>query len=407
MTVIPASCPQCGAQYQLTSEHLAVANGKVRCGVCNTVFQAVTPPVAPQQAQPTPAQAPVRKPAPTAPKSQFVNEDDDLMLSDELDNVDEAGALFNDAPEERSKIKTSEFSNEFANFSGDDSDSFGSSDEFDDDFSSDSPRIKAKSDELHADEEDEWVSKLLEEEGIDADEVIKRPEKVEKSESSKDSPRKALGSSIDDFDFDLDGLDGAPLSLSSEEQEAYGFGESETKEGMIRNIKPEPLVLQLLHKTSLLSNIGLGILAFLATVGIAFQLFYFQKDTLSRDPSWHGFYDKTCGILGCNLPSQFSITDIQATNLTVKSHPHYRESLLVDALIINRAGILQPFPNIELFFTDTSQKVVAARQFKPAEYLRGELAETSLMPSKQSIHIALEINDPGTDATGYFIKLSY
>ena len=385
MTVIPANCPQCGAQYQLTPEHLAVANGKVRCGVCNTVFQAAPP------SNPVPPPKPVAAPS---PKSQFVNDDDDILLNDEL---------INDAPDERGGFKTGEFSSEFTDFADDDHDEFGASDALDD-FAS--PAIKTKSDELHAEEEDEWVSKLLEEEGIDAEDVIKRPESTEQK-ATRETPRKALGSSIDDFDFDLDGLDGAPLSLSKEEQEAYGFGESDTKDEMIRNIKSEPLVLQLLQRTSLLTNIGMGILALVAICGIAFQLFFFQKDTLSREPKWHDFYEKTCGIIGCSLPSQYAIEDIQPTNLTVKSHPYYRQSLLVDALIINHAAFLQPFPNIELFFTDLSQNVVAARQFKPSEYLRGELVNADMMPSQQSIHVALEIDDPGTNATGYFIKLSY
>lgn len=396
MTVIPASCPQCGAQYQLTPEHLVIANGKVRCGVCNTVFQAVTPGSIPVPTPQAPQTAPLRQ-NPAAPKSQFVNEDDDLLLDNDL---------IDDAPSERHSIKTSEFSNEFANFSDDNHNDFGVNDEVD--TLSKKGRtggLAGTSAELEDADEDEWVSKLLAEEGLDADEVIKKPDPV--SKPVKEGPRKALGSSMDDFDFDLDGLDGAPLALSQEEQAAYGFGEDDTKEEMIRNIKPEPLVLQILHKTSLMTNIGMGILGLIAVCGIALQLFFFQKDTLSRDPEWRQFYESTCGMLGCDLPAQYAINDIQATNLTIKSHPHYRQSLMVDAIIINRAGFPQPFPNIELYFTDTAQNVIAARQFKPAEYLRGELTDASLMPSQQSIHIALEINDPGENASGYYVNLNY
>jgi hypothetical protein len=107
------------------------------------------------------------------------------------------------------------------------------------------------------------------------------------------------------------------------------------------------------------------------------------------------------------LPEQYAIADIKATNLTVKSHPHYRGALMVDAIIINHADIMQPFPNIQLLFTDTEEHVVAARSFKPSEYLRGELASTEMMPANQSIHIALELNDPGENATGYSVSLSY
>lgn len=386
MQVIPASCPQCGTQYQLTPEHLAVANGKVRCGVCNTIFQAAPP------APTTPAASPASKPADA--KSQFVNEDDDLLLQDDeadasLANMDED--FIQDHPEEKD-----DFNDGFLDKT------LGS---MDDEDMSNEPSFGQKSGLAGESDDEDWVNQLLSDEGLDVDEVIKKDEP--RKEDKRSQPRQALGSSSDDFDFDFEGLDDSSLSLSKDEQAAYGFGEETAKEEMIRNIKPEPLVFQVLNTRSLLSTAGLSIMGVLAVCGIVLQLFFFQKDTLSRDPAWHSLYQTACGVLGCNLPEQYAIADIQATNLTVKSHPHYRDALMVDAIIVNHADIMQPFPNIELFFTDTSNNVVAARQFKPEEYLRGELADASLMPNQQSIHIALEINDPGTSATGYYINLSY
>ncbi len=398
MQAIPANCPQCGTQYQLTPEQLAVANGKVRCGVCNTVFQA---------APPTRVQ-PVAAPQPDHVKSQFVNEDDDLLL-----NNTAARKAF----DKKSDFKTGEFSSALVN-SGDDDDLIR--DNFHDDADADT-NFTALDDDfpmsdefssvgktektIHSDEdEEEWASKLLDEEGIDAEEVIKGEEP--KKKPAKEEPRQALGSSSDDFDFDFDGLDSSALSLSKNEEDELGFG-TDSKDDIINKIKPEPLVFQILNQRSLLSTIGLSILGTIATLGIILQLFFFQIDTLSRDPEWHSIYGNVCGILGCSLPSQYAIEDIMASNLTIKSHPHFRNSLMVDAIIVNHAAIMQPFPNIELFFMDTDQQIIAARQFKPSEYLRGELADASLMPSQQSIHLALEIDDPSENASGYSLQLSY
>ena len=52
-------------------------------------------------------------------------------------------------------------------------------------------------------------------------------------------------------------------------------------------------------------------------------------------------------------------------------------------------------------------QVIAARSVKPSEYLRGSIATSKTMPVRQSIHLAIEINDPGDEATGYEVKLSY
>jgi predicted Zn finger-like uncharacterized protein len=379
MQAIPASCPQCETQYQLTPEQLTVANGKVRCGVCNTVFQAA-PPVNIHKEPPTQA---LEK---SSPKSSFVNSDDDLLLSD---------TGVRESFDKPSNFNTGEFSSSFTNLNKEDD--FGISDELNN-FDDDTPGFKE-----HIDEE-EWASQLLSEEGLDANEIIK---KETKKETKKEQPRKALGSDSDDFDFDFDGLDDSALSLSSDEESALGFGTSNTKNDMIRNIKAEPLVFQIFSTRSLLSTLGLSIIGTIAAIGICAQLFFFQIDTLSRTPTWRSLYTNVCGMIGCNLPEQYVLEDIKATNLTVKSHPHYHQALMVDAIIINHADIFQPFPNIELIFLNTDQEIVAARQFNPKEYLRGELADAGLMPNQQPIHIALEINDPSNNATGYYINLRY
>jgi len=398
MPTIQASCPHCQTSYTLTPEQLSIAAGKVRCGNCGSVFQAAPAPIpqAPTQA----IQRPKLSPLDEAPRSSFVAAEEDEFFFD--DDEDEAPKKPAPAKKSSAVIDDDLIQDADNDFDSDkhkllDLDQVDTT-HFDDDETGFIQNINNK---LAEDEED-WATALLEEEGIDTD-VIKQ----EAPKPVKDQPRQALGSSADDFDFDLEGLDGAPLVLSSEEVESLGFSEDATKEEMIRNIKTEPLVFQILNARSLASTLGLSILGSIAVLGLLLQLFFFQKDTLARDPSWHGLYKSVCAVVQCSLPEQYAINDIQATNLTVKSHPHYLNALMIDAIIINHADILQPFPKIKLFFTDNNQDIIAARSFTPQEYLRGELADAKLMPNQQSIHIALEINDPGHNATGYRIELAY
>ncbi len=448
MDVITASCPECSAQYQLTPEQLSVANGQVRCGACMTVFQAAPPT---EQAAPPPAP----KPSGAPERSSFINDEDDKLLNDTgvrksfdkvsdfetgefnatFDDLDEMGSLGDDISiddnftfDDDAVFDDNTTLDDDATFdddtSFDDSTSFddnslldddsllggGFSDEFQSDGDSFGEEILLSddgdmiTDDTLGDADESWAEQLLDDDD-DLDEletVVSPAAKAPTDEAG--GPRAAMGALGDDFDFESD-LEGMELgSLSKNEEEDLGFSD---KDEMIGRITPEPLEFLLFEKNSLAARIAYGALSFLAICIFAIQLLYFQFDNLARDPDWRSFYETTCGMFGCELPEQYSINDISAKHLTVKSHPYYKNTLIVDTIITNHADILQPFPKLELFFTDTSQKIVSARQFQPEEYLRGELANASLMPSKQSVHVALELNDPGKKATGYWIQLTY
>ena len=96
------------------------------------------------------------------------------------------------------------------------------------------------------------------------------------------------------------------------------------------------------------------------------------------------------------------LTDmIRASNLVVRSHPNADNALMVDTILLNTAAFSQPFPDVVLNFSDSNGKTLAARRFKPKEYLGGELAGRTQMPVGQPVHLTLEIVDPGPDAVSY------
>lgn len=377
MSVITASCPQCHAQYQLTPEQLSVAGGKVRCGACMTVFQAAPAPVA------APPPAPVAKAPADAPRkpqrSAFVNDQDDLLLSsiDKKKPLNEE--LISDGDDDFSPppVEEIQFSDEFDQVLRENG------------LSNDTGTLV---------DDEAWAEQLLEEE---EDEPAAELQSQQKSGKKKTENAKVADD--DPFAVDLEGLD-ISLELTADEEEAIG---AFTKDDLRHRIKPEPLEFALAGRRSLWLNLALGVVAVVALGGLAAQLLYFQFDTLARDPQWRDTYAAICQRVGCTLPDQYRIEDIRASHLGVKSHPHYTQALMVDTIIINHADVDQPFPNVELFFTNTSQQVVAARKFTPEEYLRGELKHATLMPRRQPVHLALEIDDPGRLATGYRMQLSY
>jgi len=136
------------------------------------------------------------------------------------------------------------------------------------------------------------------------------------------------------------------------------------------------------------------------------QFAWFNRQVLSLDPALRGSYAVLCQVLPCTLPPLVDIDAIRSMELVVRSHPDRQDALQVDAVIINEASHTQPFPNLQLTFTDINGKVVANRIFTPTEYLAGELAGALEMPKAQPVHLGLEIIDPGEKAVNYQLRFS-
>ncbi|MBD3647204.1 MAG: DUF3426 domain-containing protein, partial [Pseudomonadales bacterium] len=97
---------------------------------------------------------------------------------------------------------------------------------------------------------------------------------------------------------------------------------------------------------------------------------------------------------------------LSTTSLVVRSHEEFDNALRVDALLRNEAPFRQEFPVLDLRFSNTRNEVVAARRFKPDEYLGGELTGLRYIPARTEVRLSLEIVDPGKDALGYSLTVA-
>jgi predicted Zn finger-like uncharacterized protein len=147
---------------------------------------------------------------------------------------------------------------------------------------------------------------------------------------------------------------------------------------------------------------GLAVVALLLL--LAGQYAYKNFDTLARGPA-RPWLAQACSLAGCNLPPQADVDQIRSGNLIVRSHPSRPGALVVDAIITNLATFPQPYPQLQLQFSDLNGAPVAGRRFLPVEYLAGELSGASLMPVQQPVHIALELVDPGPQAVNYALTV--
>ncbi|NWO05257.1 MAG: zinc-ribbon domain-containing protein [Alteromonadaceae bacterium] len=380
---LQTQCPQCDTRFRVTEEQLSVAAGKVRCGNCMHVFNAVEHQVLPE-----------------------ASDDEDLV--------------FEDNPEEDATER--HYTGGKLTFSEDElSDSFRDFDQGQKPgFSADEPEEPTNNDD------ESWAEAILQEDEHESEEAYKKP-----AQSSPEDPEELTANSLDakpepDPDFN-------DLSLSATEDERLSSPEpsahrepSASKEPSAQQPpsksksqpqeQPEPehpdnsadLYRNLRHEPVAVSG-GSGrlrkavwSLAILALLGLLIaQVTWFQFDRLAAIPQLRPFYEQACELAGCELQPLVNVQAIESRKLVVRTNPDNRSQLIVDAVMVNRAGFEQPYPAIALTFSNLNGDVVAQSTFTPDEYLAEQAPEPALLPKDTPVRIAITIRDPGRDAVNY------
>ena len=146
-------------------------------------------------------------------------------------------------------------------------------------------------------------------------------------------------------------------------------------------------------------------IALVLMLSLVAQVIYMNKDRLATHPQWRPMLVAVCQLTGCELASAINLANIEGSHLIVRQHPDNPDALMVDAMLLNSAAHSQPFPKLELRFSDQHNVLVAAGRFQPKDYLQGELSALSAMPPNTPLHISLAITNPGDDASHYTLRL--
>jgi predicted Zn finger-like uncharacterized protein len=199
----------------------------------------------------------------------------------------------------------------------------------------------------------------------------------------------------------------ARVSLRTPDTPAQSPEELEERDPLasLDRLAAEPLQIQRFRHEPRWPKVlwGLGLIAMLLLL-LTGQYIYRNFDELATGPA-RPWLLQACAMAGCDLPPQADASLIRSGNLIVRSHPTRQGALVVDAIITNLASFPQPYPQLQLQFSDINGAPVAGRRFQPAEYLAGELSGASLMPVQQPVHIALELVDPGPQAVNYALTV--
>ncbi|WLH52595.1 DUF3426 domain-containing protein [Pseudomonas tolaasii] len=398
-------CPHCQARFRVSHAQLSVARGVVRCGSCLQVFNAARQLLEQRGQAPEPEQPATVEPTPEPPRAisqkQWTAEELDL---DNLDLDEELAKL------ERREIQHTQPVSAERRQAGADR------------RQKEEP-LSASRDTVKA-EEEKWAASLFSEPPEerahapeDEPEPVKAAAARPRTEPSMsfhvdevdDEP--TLRSTSDDDDLDppfsavTDELDEPEPEDRPQPRRKRPRPDASVHDDVLQDLEDDPLHLYA-HKrpSSWARRLFWIVLVLLAAAGLAGQYIAYQFDDLARQDAYRPWFQQLCPSLGCTVPSRVDIAHIKSSNLVVRSNPEFAGALVVDAIIYNRATFSQPFPLLELRFADLNGGLIASRRFKPAEYLSGELAGVSEMPSQTPIHISLDILDPGSKAVNYSLS---
>ncbi|MBY4679052.1 DUF3426 domain-containing protein [Marinobacterium arenosum] len=184
-------------------------------------------------------------------------------------------------------------------------------------------------------------------------------------------------------------------------------GTASANNRLLDSLRAEPVQMHMPHPEPDHSGTTFGWLlgCLFALLLLAGQYLWFERQTLAWQPPYDAFYRLVCAEFGCQLPRRQAIEQIHSQRLVIQPHPKYLDALQVELILENQAAFEQPYPALQLSFSDLKGRLVAQRRFQPNEYLDLGRVDPSAMPAGQPVQLLLEIMKPGVRAVNYQLTL--
>jgi len=151
-----------------------------------------------------------------------------------------------------------------------------------------------------------------------------------------------------------------------------------------------------LHHTGRWATAIMGLL-----IVFVLQYGYFMREELARHTVLRPLLERLCILASCEIPMRKDISKIIIVNRDIRSAMDSKHILGVNITLKNIASHVQPYPQMQLNFSDLSGKIIAGRRFDPDEYLSAEMDINEGMMPQIPVIAHLEILDPGAQATTF------
>lgn len=131
------------------------------------------------------------------------------------------------------------------------------------------------------------------------------------------------------------------------------------------------------------------------------QIAYAERERLLEDARVRPWLDRACETLRCQLPMRTAVAAIRLVSREVRPHPDAPHALMISASMVNDAGFAQRFPVVEVLLSDLSERPIAMRRFRPAEYLADPENIGRGFPAGATAPLVFEVADPGQEAVAF------
>jgi predicted Zn finger-like uncharacterized protein len=350
-------CPSCQTTFRVTSEILRVAQGQVRCGRCQTQFDAL----------------------------------ERLLEEDDVDEARSGGYMRAPRePEPTEHIEVEEpDTQEDITLEGRHIEISGTYRVADD---------TGRGERIHQEVTEEWVE--IGGEDADAEEIADENELLEPEEALAEDEVDELTASEEPAPGDVD------EAALAEEDESVAVDPVAAEQRAARRGAVAPSAVQ--QDVDLFApppkprmagiwKILAAPLAFL----LAAQMIHNTRSTLARHPRLGPPLVSVYQALGLQLQPDWNLHAYEVRQWGVASDPSAPGTLRVRASIKNIADYAQPYPLLKLVLEDRWGEQVRAREFEPAEYLDPSSAPDRLLAPAQQTNATIAIVDPGPDAEGF------
>lgn len=370
-------CPRCGTAFRASKSQLTAANGLVRCGSCLSVFRAINKSKNQHSANSTQnTQAKIQQ-------TKLSKQSHSSNQTDPSHSV-KTPELINDSHHE------TEYRNKDGLYGPD-----GGITPIEPPLFERQSRSFLKQDKDAIDES--WALEILTElEKNKTDPAVDDTQINKKKNTSILNETKPVTANVS-----------APEATSCPEQtdqkeKVSHFAISDNT--YISSIDAPPIEIQV-NSNKKRNFYGWTILSLLATLALLSQLFIYKANELSQIPQLNLLYQTSCKLIRCTFLEKIDFSKIRTTNVVIRSDSDNPDALTLHAILINSGDFEQPYPKLQLTFSDINGNAVASRTLLPLDYLQGELAGAKLMPIQQPVQLSLELLDPGKDAINYQLNV--
>lgn len=196
------------------------------------------------------------------------------------------------------------------------------------------------------------------------------------------------------FDFDV------TADTDNDRKDTFDFFD-ENNTASLQHVVPDNFREPSSASRSIFSTLLWGGATLLLTATLMIEYAWFNRDQFKHIADLQQLVDKICGHFECKNIAIRDATKIELVTRNVYTHPNNKQALMVNVTMKNNANFAQPYPVMQIDFSDIRGGVVAARRFFPAEYLDIEGQPPYLLPPDTSNTVTLEIRDPGKQAMTY------